>query len=127
MSGAGRLFGVGVGPGDPELVTVKAQRVIEAADVVAYPVARGKQGVADEDEQRVRSLDALERLGEAHLRALRGRAGDAVDDDLAVRARAEAVAAGDQGRAQLDVVEHLAVADDPDRAPRRTPIQPRLR
>ncbi len=32
----GRLFGVGLGPGDPELVTVKAARVIGAADVVAY-------------------------------------------------------------------------------------------
>lgn len=37
MSAPGRLFGVGVGPGDPELVTVKAQRVIGAAPVVAYP------------------------------------------------------------------------------------------
>lgn len=36
----GRLYGVGVGPGDPELVTLKAQRLIAAADVVAYPVAR---------------------------------------------------------------------------------------
>ncbi len=36
----GRLYGVGVGPGDPELVTVKASRLIGAADVVAYPVAR---------------------------------------------------------------------------------------
>ncbi|MEA2241476.1 MAG: hypothetical protein QOD24_1032, partial [Solirubrobacteraceae bacterium] len=27
----GRLFGVGVGPGDPELVTLKAQRIIAAA------------------------------------------------------------------------------------------------
>jgi precorrin-2 C20-methyltransferase/precorrin-3B C17-methyltransferase len=35
----GRLFGVGVGPGDPDLVTVKAARLIAAADVVAYPVA----------------------------------------------------------------------------------------
>jgi precorrin-2 C20-methyltransferase/precorrin-3B C17-methyltransferase len=42
----GRLFGVGVGPGDPELVTIKARRVIEAADVVAYPVARHGRGVA---------------------------------------------------------------------------------
>ena len=32
----GRLFGVGLGPGDPELVTVKAARLIGAADVVAY-------------------------------------------------------------------------------------------
>jgi precorrin-2 C20-methyltransferase / precorrin-3B C17-methyltransferase len=43
---SGILYGVGVGPGDPELVTVKARRVIEAADVVAYPIARHAQGVA---------------------------------------------------------------------------------
>lgn len=42
----GQLFGVGVGPGDPELVTVKAARVIEQADVVAYPVARHGRSVA---------------------------------------------------------------------------------
>ena len=42
----GRLYGVGVGlgPGDPELVTVKAARLIGAADVVAYPVARRASG-----------------------------------------------------------------------------------
>lgn len=43
---AGRLFGVGVGPGDPELVTVKARRVIEAAEVIAYPGARHGRSVA---------------------------------------------------------------------------------
>ncbi|MDO5681702.1 MAG: precorrin-2 C(20)-methyltransferase [Propionibacteriaceae bacterium] len=32
----GRLFGVGLGPGDPDLVTVKAARRIESADVVAF-------------------------------------------------------------------------------------------
>jgi len=37
MSAAGKLFGVGVGPGDPELMTIKARNVIAAADVVAYP------------------------------------------------------------------------------------------
>jgi precorrin-2 C20-methyltransferase/precorrin-3B C17-methyltransferase len=37
---AGRLFGVGLGPGDPELVTVKAARLIGAADVIAYHSAR---------------------------------------------------------------------------------------
>ncbi|MBB2942572.1 precorrin-2 C20-methyltransferase/precorrin-3B C17-methyltransferase [Actinoplanes lutulentus] len=36
----GRLYGVGLGPGDPELVTVKAARLIEAADVIAYHAAR---------------------------------------------------------------------------------------
>lgn len=33
-----QLVGVGVGPGDPELVTVKAVRVLWAADVVLVPV-----------------------------------------------------------------------------------------
>ena len=37
---SGRLFGVGLGPGDPELMTVKAARLIGAADVVAYHAAR---------------------------------------------------------------------------------------
>ncbi|MET0862878.1 MAG: precorrin-2 C(20)-methyltransferase [Nakamurella sp.] len=32
----GRLFGVGLGPGDPELITRKAARLIGAADVIAY-------------------------------------------------------------------------------------------
>ena len=31
---------IGVGPGDPELLTIAAVRAIETADVVAYPVAR---------------------------------------------------------------------------------------
>ena len=31
----GRFYGVGLGPGDPELITLKAARIIGAADVVA--------------------------------------------------------------------------------------------
>lgn len=34
---AGRLFGVGVGPGDPELLTLKAVRILREADVIAVP------------------------------------------------------------------------------------------
>jgi precorrin-2/cobalt-factor-2 C20-methyltransferase len=33
---SGRLIGVGVGPGDPELVTLKALRALREADVVAH-------------------------------------------------------------------------------------------
>lgn len=33
----GRLHGLGIGPGDPELITLKALRLLQAADVVAYP------------------------------------------------------------------------------------------
>ncbi len=46
MARSGKLFGVGVGPGDPELMTVKARRVIEAADVIAYPGAKHGRSVA---------------------------------------------------------------------------------
>jgi precorrin-2 C20-methyltransferase/precorrin-3B C17-methyltransferase len=42
----GTLYGVGLGPGDPELVTVKAARLIESADVVAYHSARHGHSVA---------------------------------------------------------------------------------
>ncbi|HEY7432335.1 MAG TPA: precorrin-2 C(20)-methyltransferase [Streptosporangiaceae bacterium] len=47
MSGA-TLVGVGVGPGDPELVTVKAVRVLREADLVLVPVTgTGEQGRAE--------------------------------------------------------------------------------
>lgn len=36
----GRLFGVGVGPGDPELITIKAYRTLKQAPVIAYPKKR---------------------------------------------------------------------------------------
>jgi precorrin-2/cobalt-factor-2 C20-methyltransferase len=41
---SGRLIGVGTGPGDPELLTVKAVRAIESADVVAYFAKQGRNG-----------------------------------------------------------------------------------
>ena len=34
---SGTLYGIGVGPGDPELMTLKAHRLIAGAGVVAYP------------------------------------------------------------------------------------------
>jgi precorrin-2/cobalt-factor-2 C20-methyltransferase len=38
---SGRLIGVGTGPGDPELLTLKAARAIASADVVAFFAKRG--------------------------------------------------------------------------------------
>jgi precorrin-2/cobalt-factor-2 C20-methyltransferase len=37
MTETAKLWGVGVGPGDPELLTLKAHRIITSADVIAYP------------------------------------------------------------------------------------------
>lgn len=42
-----RLVGVGVGPGDPELVTVKAVRVLTEADVVLVPRTERPAGTVD--------------------------------------------------------------------------------
>lgn len=42
----GTLYGVGLGPGDPELVTVKAARLIGGADVIAYHCARHGRSIA---------------------------------------------------------------------------------
>ena len=46
MSTRGMLYGVGVGPGDPELMTVKAMRVLGRARVVAFFAKRGHEGNA---------------------------------------------------------------------------------
>ena len=43
---AGRLYGVGVGPGDPGLVTLRAAELIRNADVVAFHAGTGKQSMA---------------------------------------------------------------------------------
>ncbi len=43
---AGRLYGIGLGPGDPELLTVKAVRCLAAAPVVAFFCKKGRRGHA---------------------------------------------------------------------------------
>jgi len=42
----GTLYGVGVGPGDPELMTVKAWRLVSTARVIAYLSANGAESTA---------------------------------------------------------------------------------
>ncbi len=42
----GILYGVGVGPGDPELMTLKAVRMIRENEVIAVPGAEAKETVA---------------------------------------------------------------------------------
>ncbi|WP_405010586.1 precorrin-2 C(20)-methyltransferase [Kitasatospora sp. NBC_01539] len=42
----GRLYGVGLGPGDPSLLTVRAAELIGKADVVAYHSARHGRSIA---------------------------------------------------------------------------------
>lgn len=46
MTAPGTLYGLGLGPGDPELVTLKAHRILRRAPVIAYPAAEGAQSLA---------------------------------------------------------------------------------
>ena len=68
----GTLYGVGLGPGDPELTTIKAARLIGAADVVAYHSARHGRSIA-------------RRIAEPHLR------GDQIEEALVYPVTTETV------------------------------------
>jgi precorrin-2 C20-methyltransferase/precorrin-3B C17-methyltransferase len=59
---AGRLYGVGVGPGDPELITVKAARLISSADVVAYHSGTAGRSIARSVVADLISSSATEEL-----------------------------------------------------------------
>ena len=57
---SGRFTVVGVGPGDPELLTLKAARVIGAAEVIAYHCAVGKASHARRIAAQVIPSGAIE-------------------------------------------------------------------
>ena len=43
----GKLYGIGVGPGNPDLMTLRAKELLEKSSVIAYPVKKlGEEGVA---------------------------------------------------------------------------------
>ncbi len=92
-----RLVGVGVGPGDPELVTVKAVRVLRAADVVLVPVADTADEAVGRAEQVVVAAcpEAGPRIRrvEFSMRQRRG-VGPREAWEAAAAAAAEAFAAG---------------------------------
>ncbi|HWI42032.1 MAG TPA: precorrin-3B C(17)-methyltransferase [Nocardioides sp.] len=58
--GAGRFRVVGIGPGDPELITRKAERLIGAAGVVAYHAGVRKQSHARRIAADLIPVDAVE-------------------------------------------------------------------
>ncbi len=57
---AGKLYGIGLGPGDPELMTLKAHRLISRASVVAYPTLAGAESFARSIAAGVIPADARE-------------------------------------------------------------------
>lgn len=57
---AGRLYGVGLGPGDPELLTIKAVRIIRGAPVIAFFAKAGRRGNARKIVDRWMPADCIE-------------------------------------------------------------------
>lgn len=61
-SGKGSVTGVGVGPGDPELLTVKAVRLLQEADVIAFHSAKHGQSIARKAIEPYLRGDQIEEL-----------------------------------------------------------------
>ena len=72
MSGniKGIFYGVSTGPGDPELMTVKAVRILKEADVIAAARVMGKQETALEIAKQAR-LEGVRSLRESGLHKAR--------------------------------------------------------
>jgi len=88
---SGRLYGIGLGPGNPELMTLKAHRLIAAADVVAYPALQDGDSFARSIAAGVIREDAEEIVISVPMTQARGPAQAAYDKGAAaIAARLEA-------------------------------------
>lgn len=56
----GTLYGIGLGPGDPDLLTIKAARLIASAKVIAYPAPTGGESLARTIAAHLIAADAQE-------------------------------------------------------------------
>lgn len=57
---SGTLYGVSVGPGDPELITLKAVRIINECEVIAVPRTKGENTLALEIVKSVCDISGKE-------------------------------------------------------------------
>ncbi|WP_368911973.1 precorrin-2 C(20)-methyltransferase [Taklimakanibacter deserti] len=90
---SGTFYGLGVGPGDPELITLKAWRLISQVPVIAYPAANGNDSLARSIAAPFIPEDVIELAIDVPMRRERAPAQEAYD------AAAQAIASHlDQGR-----------------------------
>ena len=83
MVKSGVLYGLGVGPGDPELMTVKAWRIISTAPVVAYLTANGTESAARDIAKPFLPADIIELTIDMPMRTEREPAQQAYDKGAA--------------------------------------------
>ena len=57
MENTGKIFGISLGPGDPELITLKALKALNAVDVIFCPGTKSGEG-----RMKSRALDILRQL-----------------------------------------------------------------
>jgi len=79
----GTLYGIGLGPGDPELMTLKAYRLISGAEVVAYPALEDGESFARSIAADVIPEDAAEITIHIPMTVERGPAQAAYDQGAA--------------------------------------------
>ncbi len=79
----GTLYGIGLGPGDPELMTLKAHRLISNARVLAYPTLAGADSFARSIAADIIPSDAREIVMDVPMSVERAPAQDAYDDGAA--------------------------------------------
>jgi precorrin-2 C20-methyltransferase / precorrin-3B C17-methyltransferase len=104
---SGWLWGVGVGPGDPELLTLKAVQTIQSADVIAYHSARHGRSIARE------IAGGFLRGGQVEEHLVYPVTTEAVDDYAGELARFYDAAAA-RLAAHLDAGRHVAVLAEGD-------------
>src|SRR5581483_8233723 len=90
-----------------EVERVADEGIVERADAKTVAAKHEALVVAIPEREGILAVEAREAFGAVLFVK--------VDEHLAVGASAEAMSLGDQFLAQLDVVEDLAVGDDPDR------------
>ncbi|MFO7771713.1 MAG: precorrin-2 C(20)-methyltransferase [Roseovarius gahaiensis] len=80
---SGVLYGVGIGPGDPDLMTLRAHRLIAGAQVVAYPSLAGGASFARSIAAGVIAKGAREIVMDVPMTVARGPAQAAYDTGAA--------------------------------------------